>query len=266
MPWGRGDSAGVEVICIRWAGGPAVPAGLWLRTAFAIGKFAAHTHFARNVASLQPGIEFRLQSIDAMGTDIKFDIAHTAVLAMDCQAGIVSIYVQPPDEFLGRAQSVLAAARKAGMAVIHVQVGFRPGLPEVSSRNKLFAALKANPQHQQLFLGPAGAVHPALGPEPDDIVVTKHRVSAFSGSDLEMLLRAGEIDTLIMFGIATSGVVLSTLTEAFDLDYKLVVISDCCADRDAELHAALLKLFASRGDVLTAAEFVNMVENAQATV
>lgn len=200
-----------------------------------------------------------------METDIKFDIAHTAVLAMDCQAGIVSMIAQPSDEFLDRAAGVLAAARKAGMIVIHVQVGFRPGLPEVSSRNKVFAALKANPQHQQLFLGPAGVIHPALGPGPDDIVVTKHRVSAFSGSDLAMLLRAKEIETLVMFGIATSGVVLSTLTEAFDLDYRIVVIGDCCADRDAELHDALLnKYFASRGEVLTAAEFVTTVESAEA--
>lgn len=197
---------------------------------------------------------------------MKLDIARTAVLTMDCQAGIVSIYVQEHEQFLGRAAGVLGAARKAGMAVIHVQVGFRPGLPEVSSRNTLFAALKSNPQHQQLFLGPGGAIHPALGPEPEDIVVTKHRVSAFVGTDLEMLLRAREIDTLAMFGIATSGVVLSTLTAAFDLDYRVAVISDCCADRDAELHNVLLnKLFANRGVVLTAAEFVNAIENAQAS-
>jgi nicotinamidase-related amidase len=202
-----------------------------------------------------------------MGTDIKFDIARTAVLAMDCQVGIVSMIVQSSEDFLDRARIVLGAARKAGMTVIHVQVGFRPGLPEVSGRNKLFAALKANPQHQQLFLGPAGVIHPALGPEAEDIVVTKHRVSAFSGSDLEMLLRAKEIDTLVMFGIATSGVVLSTLTEAFDLDYRIVVIGDCCADRDADLHEALLnKYFASRGVVMTAAEFVKIVESGQAAV
>jgi nicotinamidase-related amidase len=195
---------------------------------------------------------------------MKFDVARTAVLAMDCQAGIVSIYVQPQDEFLGRAAGVLRAARMSGMTVTHVQVGFRPGLPEVSSRNALFAALKSNPQHQQLFLGPAGAIHPALGPEPEDIVVTKHRVGAFVGTDLEMLLRAREIETLAMFGIATSGVVLSTLTAAFDLDYRVAVIGDCCADRDVELHNVLLRnLFPIRGVVLTATEFVNAVENAQ---
>jgi nicotinamidase-related amidase len=184
-------------------------------------------------------------------------IAKTAILAMDCQAGIVSIYAKPPEEFVGRAAGVLAAARGAGMTVIHVQVGFRPGLPEVSERNKLFAALKANPQHQQLFLGPLGAIHSALGPAVGDIVVTKHRVSAFAGTDLAMLLRAKEIETLVLFGIATSGVVLSTLLEANDLDFKTVVIADCCADLDAGLHDALLdRLFAQRGEVWTASEFV----------
>jgi nicotinamidase-related amidase len=191
------------------------------------------------------------------------DVPHTAVLAMDCQTGIVSIYAKPPEEFVERALSVLRAARKAGMPVVHVQVGFRPGLPEVSTRNKLFAAIKSSPQHQQLFQGPAGAIHPALGPEPEDIVVTKHRVSAFTGTDLEMVLRAKEIETIVLFGIATSGVVLSTLLHACDSDYKPVVIADCCADLDAELHGMLLKrLFPQRAEVLTAAEFVKTLQSA----
>ena len=186
------------------------------------------------------------------------DITHTAVLAMDCQAGIVSIYAKPPEEFIARAAGVLTAARNAGMRVIHIQVGFRPGLPEVSSRNKLFAAIKTSPEHQKLFEGSTGAIHPALGPEPSDVVVTKHRVSAFTGTDLDMILHAGEITTLVLFGIATSGVVLSTLLDAGDRDYNIVVISDCCADLDPELHAALLnRLFPRRGEVKTAAEFVS---------
>jgi nicotinamidase-related amidase len=197
-----------------------------------------------------------------MAVSTSFDIAHTALLAMDCQAGIVSIYAKPQEEFVARAAQVLRAARTAGMAVIHVQVGFRPGLPEVSSRNKLFAGVKANPQHQSFFQGASGAIHPALGPEANDLVVTKHRVSAFAGTDLEMLLRAKKIETLVMFGIATSGVVLSTLLEAGDADYRVVVIDDCCADLDAELHSALLKrLFPKRAEVLTADEFVKTLES-----
>ncbi len=198
-----------------------------------------------------------------MGTDISLDMAHTALIAMDCQAGIVSIYARPPETFVERVSSVLRAARKAAMPVIHVQTGFRPGLPEVSSRNKFFAAIKASAPHQQLFQGAAGAIHPTLGPEPDDMVVTKHRVNAFAGTDLAMLLRARDVESIVLLGIATSGVVLSTLLHACDADYKLIVIADCCADLDAELHTVLLnRLFPQRAEVLTAAEFVKALQPA----
>ncbi len=189
--------------------------------------------------------------------EMTFDPAHTAVLAMDCQTGLVSVYSASPDDFIMRASSVLRAARAFGMLVVQVQVGFRLGLPEVSSRNKFFGAIKASKPHQEFFQGSSGAIHPALGPEPADIIVTKHRVSAFVGTDLDMLLRANEIETIVLFGIATSGVVLSTLLQASDADYQLVVISDCCVDRDMDLHLALLnRLFPTRAEVITAEEFV----------
>ena len=141
--------------------------------------------------------------------------------------------------------------------MIHIQVGFRPGLPEVSPRNALFGAIRNSERHQQLFQGEAGAIHPALGPEPGDIAITKHRVSAFTGTDLDMILRAQEIDTLVLWGIATSGVVLSTLLEASDADYRLIVLRDCCADQDAEVHACLLdKVCPRRAAVATAEEFL----------
>jgi nicotinamidase-related amidase len=187
---------------------------------------------------------------------LTLDRTHTALLAMDCQSGIVSQYVKPAEEFLARASGVLRAARQAHMPVIHVRVGFRPGLPEVGDRNKLFAAVKSSPQYQKLFDGPAGEIHPALGPEPGDIVVTKHRVSAFAGTDLEMILGANEIRTLVLFGIATSGVVLSTLLEASDADYEPVVIADCCADMNEELHNALLTHLFPRRATLTTADDV----------
>jgi nicotinamidase-related amidase len=166
-----------------------------------------------------------------MPAQLLFDPARTAVLSMDLQVGIVSVYVKD-QELLSRAANVLQRARASGMRIIHVIVGFRPNLPEVSTRNLLFAAIKSSPQHQRLFQGPAGAIHPAVAPEADDIVITKHRVSAFAGTDLEMILRANDIETLVLFGIATSGVVLSTLREAADADYRLVVVKDCCADLD----------------------------------
>ena len=192
---------------------------------------------------------------------ITFEPRRTAVLALDCQTGVISVYAKPEGDFVTRASSVLNAARNVGMTVIQVQVGFRPGLPEVSDRNKLFGAVKASKPHQEFFQGSSGAIHPALGPKPDDIVVVKHRVSAFAGTDLDMILRAREIHTVVLFGIATSGVVLSTLLEASDADYRVAVIEDCCADLDLELHSALIRqLFPKRADVMSAEGFVTALE------
>jgi nicotinamidase-related amidase len=188
---------------------------------------------------------------------------HTAVLNMDCQAGIVSIYTKGEhDAFLARTSSVLNHARASHMTVIHVKVGFRPGLPEVSSQHQLFGGIKASQQHQKLFEEPLGSIPPALAPTENEVVITKHRVSAFTGTDLAMILRANDLDTLVLFGIATSGVVLSTLLEASDADFRLAVIKDCCADLDAELHAALIdRLFPSRATVLSAADFIKLISN-----
>jgi len=192
-----------------------------------------------------------------MTAQLSLEPARTAVLSMDNQAGIVASYAKDEAALVTRGASVLERARSLGMCVIHIQVGFRPGLPEVSSRNLFFGAIKSSSRHQKLFVGELAAIHPGLAPQKDDIVVTKRRVSAFRGTDLELILRAKEIETLVLFGIATSGVVLSTLLEASDADYRLVVVKDCCVDGDAELHANLIdKVFVRRAIVLSASEFL----------
>jgi nicotinamidase-related amidase len=191
-----------------------------------------------------------------------FDPKQTALLSMDLQTGIVSVYIKE-EGFIPRVAGIIEQARRAGITIIHVKVGFRPGLPEVNPRNKFFANLKASPAHQQLFQGESGAVHPALKPACDDLVITKSRVSAFAGTDLDLLLRAKNIQTLILFGVATSGVVLSTLLAAFDADYEIVVIKDCCADRDPETHQILVeKFFPQRATVVTAGELQKMLQPA----
>lgn len=185
-----------------------------------------------------------------------FDPKHTAVLSMDLQAGIVSRYLGDDDPLLLRARSVLERARTARCLVIHVHVGFRPGLPEVSERNPLFGAVKKSPEWQKLFVGSAAGFHPLVAPQDGDLVVQKHRVSAFMATDVDQILRANDIHTVVLFGIATSGVVLSTLLDASDRDYVPVVIGDCCADSEPDLHRALIeKLFARRGKVIQAEEF-----------
>lgn len=189
------------------------------------------------------------------------DVTRAALLSLDLQNAIVSIYTKGQDQFLPRVAAVLNAARTCNMSVIHVQVWFRPGLPEIGSRNPMFAAIKNSPQWQQIFQGTPGSIHPAVAPQGEDIVVTKHRVSAFTGTDLEMILRAQEIETLILMGIATSGVVLATLLHACDADYRVIVVKDCCADHDLEVHDCLTgKVFPRPATVVSAAELIEALQ------
>ena len=193
--------------------------------------------------------------------DSTSDLNRIAILSMDLQTAIVSLYAKNQPEYLPRVAGALREARGRGVRVIHVQVGFHPGFPEVNPRNKLFGALKSSMQWQQMFQGPAGAIHPDVARQGDEIVITKHRVNAFWGTDLEMILHANQIDTLILFGIATSGVVLSTLVDASDRDYRLIVVKDCCLDQDPELHACLIeKFFPRRAEVVSAADVACMLK------
>lgn len=174
-------------------------------------------------------------------------MASTALLVMDVQQGIVN-HVQD-GEYLPRLGRAVRAARDGAIPVIYVVVGFRAGNPERNARNKTFAAM---PPNRFTADDPGSAIHPAVEPAPGEPVVTKKRVSAFAGSDLELLLRAGDIDHLVLSGISTSGVVLSTLRQAADLDYRLTVLADGCYDPDPEVHQVLVgKVFARQAEVTT---------------
>ena len=106
--------------------------------------------------------------------------------------------------------------------------------------------------------GSEGAeIHPDVAPRPGDIVVNKKRIGAFTGSDLDVVLRSLGSRHLILLGIATSGVVLSTARAAADLDFELTVVADCCADQDEEVHRVLTqKVFARSSTIATAADLI----------
>jgi nicotinamidase-related amidase len=184
---------------------------------------------------------------------LSLDPKASALLVMDYQTAIVEHSATDKDGLLARTSALLAAARRTGMTVIYVVVGFRAGHPEISPRNMIFSAIR-----QAGIFGPGGAgaeIHPVVAPREREVVVVKHRVGAFLGTDLEMVLRSNGIDTLVMAGIATSGVVLSTLRHAADADFRIVVAGDCCSDRDAEIHRVLLeKVFPRQAQVASADE------------
>jgi nicotinamidase-related amidase len=180
----------------------------------------------------------------------------TAVLCMDFQVGIVQSSAGPDaDGLLERTAALLDAARAAKARVGYVKVGFRPGYPEVSPNNLAFSTIRSSGR----FEGdtPGGEIHARVAPREGDFFVTKHRYGAFPGTDLDMILRANDVDTLVLAGISTSGVVLSTVRHAADADYRIVVVADCCADPDAEVHRVLMeKVFPRQARLVNSAEVI----------
>lgn len=175
----------------------------------------------------------------------------TALLVMDLQNAIVSRFADNAD-FLSKVQKTINKARQTNISIIHVVVKFRADYPEVSEQNKAFSFLKSGALNLLENEEPA-QIHKAIAPQANDIIVTKRRVSAFSGSDLEIILRSKKINHIILSGIATSGVVLSTLREAADKDFQITVLSDCCLDTDVEVHRVLTeKIFPAQAEVITA--------------
>jgi len=107
-----------------------------------------------------------------------------ALLIMDVQNGIVGRF-GATEAYLDRVVAAQQRAEQAGLLVVLVRVAFTPGYPEVSRRNKSFSALAANPG---MTLGePAVEPHERLLRGKGELVVTKKRVSAFAGSDLELV-------------------------------------------------------------------------------
>jgi nicotinamidase-related amidase len=178
---------------------------------------------------------------------------NSALLVMDMQSAILRNLPDATPVISNVIQAV-AYARQNKIPIIYVVVGFRQGAPEISANNKGFSANKermtgANMEEWM-------KIYPELAPDADEIVVTKRRVSAFTGSDLEVVLRAQDIRHIVLTGVATSGVVLSTIREAADKDYRITVLSDCCGDADEEVHRVLTtKVFPRQSEVMTVEEW-----------
>jgi nicotinamidase-related amidase len=176
----------------------------------------------------------------------------TALVLMDFQNSIVDRLGSP--EVVANAASALAAAREAGIDVLFVRVAFRPGAPEVAVSNRQFGGARGRSSAGED--GPGTQIVTALAPRDDEPIVTKRRISAFAGSDFAVLLSGLRAERLVLAGISTSGVVLSTIRQAADLDFDLVLLADACADGDPEVHRVLTeKVFPKQAAVITTAEW-----------
>lgn len=172
---------------------------------------------------------------------------------MDYQGGMVSRMALPQDHIERLAKTIDTA--RAHVKIIYVTVAFRPGHPEVSDSNATFRPAKIN----NMFVSgsPETQIHPAIAPKAGDVLIEKKRVSAFTGSGLDLVLKGLGVETLVLAGVSTGGVVLATVCEAADKDFSIVVLKDLCADGDENLHNVLVEsIFKKRGEVLDAEEWL----------
>lgn len=184
-----------------------------------------------------------------MSTPDPINPAHAALLVMDYQNGIIG-RVEHGDELLAIARNLIRTVREHGGTIGYVRVAFADGdwdgVPDSSAMKKRVQAYG-----DALSVdNPSTQIPEQIAPQEGDIVVIKKRVGPFGTTDLHEQLQARGIDTLILAGISTSGVVLSTVRDAHDRDYRVIVLEDACADPDREVHDFLTqRIFPHQGEV-----------------
>lgn len=150
---------------------------------------------------------------------------------------------------LGHAAAAVSRARMGGIPVIHVMLAFSTDYADWPVDSMLFGS--PDPECR-LRLGSWGSqFHDRVAPVPGEEVIVKRRVSPFYGTSLEQLLRAKDIDQLLLAGVATDLVVLSTAREAHDRGFAVEILEDATATAHQKLHEAALMLLARTATVTT---------------
>lgn len=182
----------------------------------------------------------------------EIDPTVTALLVMDYQNGIID-RIEHGASLLDHAQDTIARMRAAGVTIGYVRVGFAEGEVPTGMMGQRIGREMA----QTVFAADATAtqVHEQIAPRAGDLVVRKTRVGPFGTTDLDERLRSRGIDTLILAGISSSGVVLSAVRDAHDRDYRLIVVSDLCADPEPDVHDFLIeRIFPRQAEVIALAQ------------
>jgi nicotinamidase-related amidase len=203
-------------------------------------------------------------TVDAEPHPVGIDLGRTALVIIDMQRDFLE-----PDGFgaalgndvsrllaaVGPCREVLAAARDAGLFVIHTREGHRPDLSDAPrlkvERGDPSQRIGApGPMGRILIRGEPGhdiieALYPAAG-EP---VIDKPGKGAFYQTDLDLMLRNRGIDTLLVCGVTTEVCVNTTVREANDRGYRCIVLGDCCASYFPEFHDFGLRMIKAQGGI-----------------
>jgi len=206
-----------------------------------------------------------MPEIPAVPYPYAFDPARTALVIIDMQrdflepGGFGAALGNDVSRLAGVVEptrQVLAAARAAGMLVIHTREGHRPDLTDLSPAKKRRGRFDLTigdpgPMGRILVQGEAGHdIVPALAPAPGEPVVDKPGKGAFYATDLETILKARSVTHLIICGVTTEVCVNTTAREANDRGYDCLVVSDCTGSYFPEFHETALRMITAQGGVV----------------
>lgn len=199
---------------------------------------------------------------------ISFDPKQSALLLMDLQNEVVDpkgfigglgMAAQVRDRgVLGQCLKALVHARLKGLRVFHVGLRFRPGYPDMNTSAHIFQNIKGAGAMLEGSWG--GEFYPSVEPLGNETIVVKRGVGGFAGSDLNLLLRAAGIRTLILAGVATNFVIEGTARQAVDEGFEVIVLKDCCASLSEEMHNFALQILEHLVTVGTVDEYLAVLQ------
>ncbi len=135
-------------------------------------------------------------------------------------------------EMVPRLQRLIAAAKAAGVRIVYIQTTH-----DASTDSPAWLARNGDQvRPQNCLTGSWGAEFYLVEPDADDVVVVKHRYSAFAGTNLDLVLRTAGVSALLLAGVATNICVESTLRDGLFADYHVTLVEDCCAAFSQEAH------------------------------
>lgn len=191
--------------------------------------------------------------------------SRTAVVVSEMQRGIVGDesamreLADAAHDVLGACARLVAGARSAGARVVHATLAFRPDRAGTTKNTPLLAATLRDPTY--LTKGtPAAEIIPELAPAPSDIVVDRlHGVSAFTGTELDPILRNLGIRTIVPCGVSLNEAIMGISIQGADLGYSIVVPHDAAVGLPASFKADLLThAYALLGAVVTVDELLEV--------
>lgn len=161
---------------------------------------------------------------------------------------------------IAKANQALELADRHDWLSILVKVGFSSGYPDLPAHSAMFGKLQTV---GALEAGTRGmAFHPDLKAQLADVVMTKPRVSAFYSTSLEASLRARRIERLVIAGVSSAWAVQSTVRDAHDRDYQVIVLEDACAAASLEEHQQSMALLKRIATIIPTAELASLCATA----